>query len=46
MGEILQETTAVLKSTHALREKRFRFYGEEDEEVEAIDGGGIQVSAI
>ena len=35
----MQETPQVLKSLYTLREKRFRFYGEEDEEVEVVDGG-------
>ena len=39
MDKILQETPQVLKALHTLREKRYRFYGEEDEEVEIVDGG-------
>ena len=46
MGKILQETPPVLKSLYAIQEKRYRFYGEEDEEVEATDGENIQICVV
>ena len=43
MEKILLEAPAVLKALHSLRERRYRFFEEEDDEPEVIDGSIMQL---
>ena len=46
MDKILAETPVVLKALHGLRERWFRFHGEEDEQQEVVDGDISQLPIV